>query len=48
MCRALSYFENFISFVSAVSDCVSTSAFGSLVGVPVGIASSAVGLKFAQ
>ena len=43
--RALSYFEHFIVFVSAVSDYVSSSAHGSLVGIFVGIASSAVGLQ---
>ena len=32
-------------FISAVSGCVSISALASLVGVPVGIARSAVGLK---
>ena len=32
-------------FVSAVSSCVSIFAFASLVGVPVGIASFAVGLR---
>ena len=32
-------------FISAVNGCVSISAFASLVGVPVGITSSAVGLK---
>ena len=32
-------------FVSTVSVCASIFAFTSLVGVPVGIASSAVGLK---
>ena len=31
--------------ISAVNGCVSTSAFASLVGVPVGITSSAVGFK---
>ena len=45
VCRDLNYFEHFPVFVSAVSGCVSISAFASLVGVPVGIASSLVGLK---
>ena len=45
MCRALNYFEHFLVFVSSVSGCVSVSAFVSLVGVSIGIASSAVGLK---
>ena len=43
VCRALHYFEHFLVFVSTVSRCVSISAFTSLVGVPVGIASSAIG-----
>ena len=42
----LNYFEHFLVFVSAVSGCVSISAFASLVGVPKAIiVSSAVGLK---
>ena len=44
MCRILNYFEHFV-FISAVSGCVSVFPFASLVGVPVGITSSAVGLK---
>ena len=43
-CRALNYFEHFV-LISAVNGCVSISAFASLVDVPVGMASSAVGLK---
>ena len=42
VCRALNYFEHFLVFVSAVSDGVSIFPFDSLVGVPVGIASSGV------
>ena len=38
-CGALKYFEHFLSFISGVSDCVS------IVGVPVVIASAAVGIK---
>ena len=45
VCRALNYFEHFLVFVSALSGSVSISAFVSLVGFPVGIASSGVGLK---
>ena len=43
--RTLNYFEHFLIFISVVRGCVSVSAFASLVGVPVGIASSAVGIK---
>ena len=46
--RALNYFDHFLVFVSAVRNCISTSAFASLVDVPVGIASSAVGLKIVE
>ena len=43
--RVLNYFEHFLAFVSAVSGYISISTFASLVCVPVGIASSAVGIK---
>ena len=43
--RPLNYTKHFIVFISAVSGYVSISAFASLVSVPVGIASSAVGIK---
>ena len=45
VCRALNYFEHFLVFASAVSGCVSTSAFASLIAAPVGTVTSAVGLK---
>ena len=44
VCRTLIYFEHFI-FIFAIKGCVSIYAFTSLVSVPVGISSSAVGLK---
>ena len=44
-CDALNYFETFFVFVSAFSGCVWISAFASLVGIPVGISSSAIGGK---
>ena len=40
-CRALNYFENFV-FVSAISGCVSISAFAPLLSVPADTVSSAV------
>ena len=45
VCKALNCFEHFLVFISAVSSCVLMSAFASLVGVFIGIASSAVELK---
>ena len=44
-CRALNCFEDFLIFIAAFGVCVSISAFALLLGVPAGIASSAVGLK---
>ena len=44
-CKYLSYVEHLIILVSAVTDCFSTSAFASLVCVPLGITSSAVGIE---
>ena len=47
MCRLLNGFAYFLIFVSAVSASISVSisVFASLVGIPVSIASFAVGLK---
>ena len=41
----LNYVEHLIILVSAVTGCFSISAFTSLICVPVGIISSAVGIK---
>ena len=46
MSRNLNYFEHFLVFAFAVSGCISISAFASIVDIPIGIASSAVGLNF--
>ena len=37
----LNYTENFFILVSVITGCVSISAFASLVGIPMGITSSA-------
>ena len=44
-CKALNFFEHFLFYISAVNGCVIISAFASLIGVPVGIAGSAVGIR---
>ena len=44
-CEYLNYVEHFLVLVSAITVCVSVSAFSSLVFVPVGIPSSAVGIN---
>ena len=46
MSRNLNYFEHFLAFAFAVSGCILISAFASIVDIPIGIASSAVGLIF--
>ena len=45
VCWDLNYSLHFLCCVSTVGDCVSISAFASLVGMLVGFASSAVGLN---
>ena len=44
-CKYLNYVEHILNLVSTVTSCVSISAFVSLVCVPLGSASSAVGIK---
>ena len=43
--RVLNYIEHLLILISTVIGCVSISAFASLVGIPIGTTSSAVGLK---
>ena len=46
VCTSLNYIEHFLILASTITGCVFISAFASLVGVPIGITSSAIGLKF--
>ena len=41
----MNYSEHLLILVSTITGCVSISAFASLVGIPIGITSSAVGLQ---
>ena len=43
--RVLNYIEHLLILFSAVGGCLSISAFAFLVGIPLGITSSAIGLK---
>ena len=43
--RVLNYIDHLLIAILAINGCVSISAFGSIVGVPIGIASSTIGLK---
>ena len=45
MRTTLNYTEHFLILASAITGCVSISSFASLVGIPIGIMSSAIGLK---
>ena len=44
-CKYLNYVEHLLILASTVTGCVSISAFASLVCVPVGVMSYAVGMK---
>ena len=45
VCATLNYIEHFLILASAVTGCISISAFASLVGIPIGIASFVIVLK---
>ena len=45
VCRVSNYIGHSLILIYTVTGCVSISAFTSLVGIPVGIARSAIGLK---
>ena len=44
-CRILNYIKHSLIAIFTITGCVSISAFSSLVGIPIGIASSTIGLK---
>ena len=44
-CKYLNYVEHLLILTSIITGCASISAFPSLVSVPVGITSSAIGIK---
>ena len=44
VCTTLNYIEHFLILVSTITECILISAFASLIGVPIGIMSSATGL----
>ena len=45
VCKTINYIEHFLILASAITGCISISVFTSLVGIPAGITSSAIGLK---
>ena len=44
-CRVINYIDYSLIVISTTTGCVSISAFTSLVGIPIGIKSSAIELK---
>ena len=45
VCKTLNYIEHFLLLASTIAACISISAFTSLLGIPIKITSSAIGLK---
>ena len=45
VCTTLNYIEHVLILVSTITGCISISHFASLCGIPIGITSSAIGLK---
>ena len=48
VCTTLSYIKHCLILASAITGCISISTFASLLDIPIGITSSAVGLKFVE
>ena len=45
VCTTLYYIEHFVILASAIIGCISISVFASLLGIPIGMTSSAIGSK---
>ena len=45
VCTTLNYIEHFLILASKITECVSISAFASLIGITIGITSSAIELN---
>ena len=45
VCRVLNYIDHLLIVISTITGYVSISAFASLIGIPIGITSSAIGFK---
>ena len=42
VCTTINYIENFLILASTITGCISILAFASLLGIPIGITSSAI------
>ena len=47
-CTTLNYIENFLILLSTITGCILISVFTSPIGIPIGITSSAIGLKISS
>ena len=45
VCTTLNYIEHFLILTSTITGCISISTFASLVGSPIGVTSSGMGLQ---
>ena len=45
VCTTLNYIQDFLILASTITGCTSMSAFASLLGIPLGVTSSAIELK---
>ena len=45
VCTTLNYIKHFLILASTITGCISISRFASLIVIPIGITSSAIGLK---
>ena len=45
VCTILNYTEHFLILASTITGCILISVFASIMGIPVGITSSAIGLN---
>ena len=48
VCTTLNYIEHFLILASTITGYISISAFTSMLGIPIRITSSAIGLKIWQ
>ena len=48
VCTTLNYIEYVLILVPAITRCFSVSAFASLIGIPIGLTSFAIGLKICE
>ena len=48
VCTTLNYIEFVLILVPAITGCFSVSTFASLIGIPIGLTSFAIGLKICE